>query len=132
MQFLKKNKKNKQILKFLNFFEIFRKMFCSEHRQLIWSPNFVCFALSLTIAEIYANWCFFNFFKKFEIFKKIEIFEMFKNVLLWSLTILVTPKFRPFRSVFYGFWVLKFNIFINHFLDMILNTCITRPPFGQF
>ena len=80
--------------------------------------NSLHFALSLTVSEISAN--FWNFLKFF------EIFEMFKNVLLWSLTTSVITKFRPFRSISYGFWVLNFKFkFKNWFF-------LKWPPFGQF
>ena len=38
---------------------------------------------------------------------------MFKNVLLWSLSFLVIPNFRPFCSFSYGFWDLNWNFKIN-------------------
>ena len=34
-------------------------------------------------------------------------FRNVKNVLQWSLAIHVIPKFRPFLSISYGFWVLN-------------------------
>ena len=61
----------------------------------MWSPNFVRFALSLTISEINANLCFYQFSR---------IFRMFKNVILLSLTVQVIPKFHPFLSFFNRFW----------------------------
>ena len=38
-------------LKNLKFWNV-QKMFCCDHWQSMWSQNFVCFALSLTVSEL--------------------------------------------------------------------------------
>ena len=82
--------------------------------------NALRFALSLTVSEISANLKFLNL--------KILIFFLnFRNVQKWFAVILYTiviPKFCPFRSISYGFWVLNFNFKIDFFFKW--------PPFGQF
>ena len=45
---------------------------------------------------------------------------------LWSLTTPVIPKFRPFRSISYGFWVLNFKF---KFKNLIF---LKWPTFSQF
>ena len=55
-----------------------------------------------------------------------EIFEMFKNVVLWSLTRYVIPKLYLFRSISYGVWGYKIEF---KFQKVIL---FKWPPFGQF
>ena len=71
--------------------------------RLIWSPNFICFALSLTDSEISANLCFFKFFKISFFFWN---FEMWKNALLWSLT--THPQIWPISLYLLQFLSFKF------------------------
>ena len=48
--------------------------YCEPWQYVIVIPNFVSFALSLTVSEISANFSFLKFYKK------NEIYEMFQNV----------------------------------------------------
>ena len=97
------------------------KFACSNPARV---GNSLRFALSLTVSEISANLKFLNFFK---ILKFFEFFWNFWNVQKCFALIIDNPritKFRPFRSISYGFWVLNLK-FKNWFF-------LKWPPFGQF
>ena len=76
---------------FWNFSKCSKVLWCHQWNPKISFP----FALSLTVSEISANFCFFKFSNILEIF---NFLEMLKNVMLLSLTMHVFPTFRPFRS----------------------------------
>ena len=126
-----KKKLNFKIFEILKIFEIFLKcwkMLCCEHRHYKWSPNFISFALSLTVAEICANLCFFEILKKNNfVIPNFLIIPYSLSLFLYpyfltypyslSLSLskfhfavvifLVIPNFCPFRSISYGFWLLN-------------------------
>ena len=54
---------------FFNFSK-FLTFLCCNNWKCMWSQIFVRLALSLTVSEISANWCFFLIFQYFEILKK--------------------------------------------------------------
>ena len=63
------------------------------------------------------------------------IFEMFKNVLLWSLTIYLIPKFRPFRFIsnYFSFrYIGCSDLFLQNFKSFHTDCTVIRRFLFKF